>query len=102
MESNHIAFSCALTTPELQKRKATIINQLKLILIEREELPDGYSYKFKNTDEVIDILANFVKIERQCCSFFDFNLVVRNNQSAELRITGELGVKEFLRIELEL
>ena len=38
--------SCKLTTPELQKRKATVLAGLKAQLIERKETPGGYAFKF--------------------------------------------------------
>ena len=99
---NTQGFSCALTTPELQERKATIIKDLKSLLVEKEELSDGYIYKFESSDENIYILTEFVKTERQCCSFFNFNLEIQNNHLAQLKITGKPGAKEFLEPELQL
>ena len=62
--------TCKLTTPELQKRKATVIADLKALVLERNELEDGYSYKFEGKDEILDKLNEFIKTERTCCDFF--------------------------------
>ncbi|MFN0293526.1 hypothetical protein [Pedobacter helvus] len=94
--------SCKLTSPEMQQRKATVIASLKKQIIEKKELSNGYSYKFKGTDSIVDELADFVKTERLCCDFFDFELKVAGNaSSAWLTITGPNGVKDFIKTELE-
>lgn len=54
----------------MQKRKATVIASLKSQIIEKKELENGYIYKFKGNDPVLDELAEFIKTERQCCDFF--------------------------------
>lgn len=95
--------TCKLTSPELQKRKTTIIANLKKQIIEKKELSNGYSYKFKGIDKVIDELVTFIKTERLCCDFFDFEIKVNGNASfAWLTITGPKGTKDFIKSELEL
>lgn len=93
--------SCKLTTPELQKRKATVIAGLKALVLEKKELSDGYSYKFEGSDQNLDKLNEFIKAERMCCDFFIFQLTVDEN-SAILNITGPEGTKEFLNDEVDL
>lgn len=94
--------SCKLTTPELQQRKATLIADIKGLIREKAELPNGYSYQFDGSDETIDLLAGFIKTERQCCDFFNFSIDVNNDRTAWLKITGNEGVKGFITSELEL
>lgn len=95
--------SCKLTTPELQKRKSTVIARLKKQVIEKIELASGYSYKFKGSDKLLDELTEFIKTERQCCDFFDFSLSVKGDASlATLTIIGPEGTKTFITSELEL
>jgi hypothetical protein len=50
MKEDKKAFACKLSSPELQKKKNTVIAQLKSIIVEKVELTNGFSYKFKNTD----------------------------------------------------
>src|SRR5215510_12130459 len=68
--------ACKLTTPELQKRRESILASLKKQVFEKQELQDGYKYKFESTDSLIDELSSFIKTERQCCDFFSFSLLV--------------------------
>jgi hypothetical protein len=93
--------TCKLTTPELQKRKSTVIAHLKALVVERTELQDGYSYKFEAKDEILDKLIDFIKTERMCCDFFRFELTVEENIT-QLQITGPTGAKEFLKEEVDL
>ena len=92
---------CKLTTRQLQKRKATVIADLKAHVISRQELDSGYSFKFKATDEILDKLNVFIKTERQCCSFFTFQLTV-DESNAILNITGPEEAKELLKLEVDL
>lgn len=95
--------ACKLTSPEMQKRKITVIASLKKQILEKKTLNNGYAYKFKGTDSVVDELAEFVKTERLCCDFFDFELKVAGDTSfAWLTITGPKGAKDFITSELEL
>jgi len=94
--------SCKLTSPELRKRKEEVIAVLKEQVLEKKELPGGYSYKFSGTDETLDMLTAFVKSERQCCDFFNFKLSINNDSFIWLEISGENGAKEFIETELEM
>lgn len=97
------SLSCTLTSPELQKRKATVIAGLKEQILERKELENGYSFKFRGTDTILDELTEFIKAERQCCDFFEFGLSVKGDTSSIwLTITGPEGAKEFITTEMEL
>ena len=98
---NNDEVACELTTPELQKRKATVIAELKNLTNGKEELANGYRYKFPATDEVLDKLNLFIKTERLCCSFFTFQLTVDANNTV-MDITGSTKAKEFLMLELDL
>ena len=102
MKEDKKAFACKLSSPELQKRKATVIAQLKSIIVEKVELAKGFSYKFKNTDATIDLLANFIKTERECCDFFNFNMFVSRDQYILMDISGAEGIKTFIHDEIGL
>lgn len=101
-KSASTAMSCKLTSPELQKRKATIIAALKEAMIDKKELINGYAYKFKGDDAMVDQLADFIKTERECCDFFTFNVSVSGDKSeAWLELKGPEGAKDFIDSELE-
>jgi len=93
--------SCGLTSPELRQRKETVIASLKKQIIEKKELKNGYAFKFLGTDEVLGELVEFIRTERQCCSFFIFTLSISGDKSeAWLELTGAKGVKDFITAEL--
>lgn len=95
--------ACKLTSPEMQERKATVIASLRKKIIEKKEISNGFSYKFKGTDEVLDELSAFIKTERLCCDFFDFTIKANGDASYSwLTISGPKGAKEFIKTELEL
>jgi hypothetical protein len=94
--------TCKLTTPGLRKRKATVIAGLKKQLVQKKELINGYAYKFKGTDAVLDELASFIKTERACCDFFVYSISISGDKSeAWLSLTSPTGVKEFIQTDLE-
>lgn len=93
--------SCKLTTPELRKRKETVIASLKMQILEKKELHNGYAFKFVGTDEVLDELIEFIKTERVCCDFFTFGLSVSGDKSETwLELTGGDGATDFITTEL--
>lgn len=93
--------ACALTSPELQKRKTTVIESLKKQVLEKTELPDGFHFTFPATDAMLDELNEFVKTERKCCPFFTFMITVKGEQCF-LELSGPEGAKEFIVQELGL
>jgi hypothetical protein len=96
-------YKCKLTTPELRERKATVIADLKKLIKDKKELKDGYAYKFSDSDEVLTKLNEFIKSEKECCDFLSFNITTGKNKShVWLEITGEEGVKDFIRTEIEM
>lgn len=101
--NNANELSCKLATPELQRRKETVIASLKQQVLEKKELEDGYAFRFPGTDEVLDELAEFIKTERACCSFFTFGLSVSGDKGETwLELTGIEGSKNFITAELGL
>ena len=74
--SEGTAMACKLTSAEFKERKATVITNLKKEIVETVELKNGIKYAFKDSDETIAMLADFIKTERQCCDFFNFELSV--------------------------
>jgi len=52
---------------------------------------------------MVDELSTFIKTERECCSFFTFNLSVASDKStAWLELRGPDGAKHFITSELGL
>ena len=102
-KNKKVVMTCKLTTPELRKRKETVIASLKKQILQKKELKNGFAYKFTGTDKMVDELAEFVKTERACCDFFVFNLSISGDKGeAWLEITGAKGAKEFIKTELAM
>ena len=98
-ESANVA--CKLTTPELQERKRTVLAEVKGLVIERKETEKGVRYKFDGSDKTIDLLTSFIKTERLCCGFFDFDLSVGGEDSfVWLELSGPEGTKDFIEAEI--
>jgi hypothetical protein len=95
--------SCRLSTPELQKRKATILESLRHQVNYKDELPNGYKFGFPGSDRMIMELTEFIKTERACCGFFTFSLTIPSESpDIFLTLTGPDGVKDFVKTELGL
>jgi DinB superfamily len=69
---------------------------------EFRELPDGYEFRFPGDNEWVRELGAFVRDERTCCGFIQFELISEPNQGPTwLRLRGGEPVKEFVRIRLD-
>ncbi len=67
------------------------------------ELENGYTIPFPFEAELFLALAEFITLERLCCPFFNFALELdAGSGPLRLRLTGQEGVKEFLKTELGL
>lgn len=99
MEKVRNAFTCKLTTSELQKRKATVVAELRSLVVDRTELDDGMIYEFRCSDAILDKLNEFIETERVCCDFFTFHLTI-HGEKAFLNIIGPEGTRAFLKTEL--
>jgi len=94
--------SCKLSSAELEKRKTDVLSVLKNKMLDKKELPDGYSFRFINNDEMIDMLTDFIKSERQCCDFFNFAMHINNDGNLWFDLTGPKEAKEMISTELGL
>ena len=95
--------ACKLTTPELRRRRETVIADLRSRITNKEETADGCIYVFPATADTIRHVTSFIETERQCCEFFSFRLSVPSGSpEMHLEISGPQGAKEFLKEELGL
>ena len=67
------------------------------------ESPKGYEFQFSPSDVTLAELAEWVANEAKCCPFFDFHIDLENKGTLLcLRLTGEEGIKAFIRSEFHL
>lgn len=64
------------------------------------ETEKGYEFQYSPSTVSLAELAEWVAAESKCCPFFDFHIDLENEGTLLcLRLTGEKGVKEFVRAE---
>lgn len=89
--------ACSLSDPELARRTAELETNLFAGVLETQELPDGYAFRFPAETGWLVSLATFIAEERRCCPFFVFELVCEPGEGPIwLRLRGREGVKEFI------
>ena len=74
----------------------------KLISIRKEvvETEKGYEFQYSPIELSVAELAEWVVAEAKCCPFFDFHIdLERKGTLLCLRLTGEDGIKAFIRAE---
>jgi len=92
-----------LSSMLLRKRKTNVIHELAEKIMMTEEMVEGYCFTFNYSEEVLFRLAEFIKLEKELCPFFDFTLSTsRNTKTLSLSLEGPEGTKEFIRHELEM
>jgi hypothetical protein len=77
----------------------------KLIAGRKEivETEKGYEFQFNPSNVSPAELADWIVAEAKCCPFFDFHIdLEREGKLLCLRLTGEVGVKPFIRSEFQV
>jgi hypothetical protein len=88
--------TCTLPEAEMRERRGTILDSVRRELLDVSPLPDGYSYRFAPTSDNLSQLAHFVDLERQCCAFLTFRIVVEAGKPICLEITGPPEAKAVI------
>ena len=90
--------ACSLTTAELRDREAALLTRFKAAVIETEELQQGYAFRLPGDANLIQLVAELIVAERQCCPFLMFEVVALPHMGPVIvRVTGPAGAKEFVR-----
>ena len=93
----------ALTIHQRQ-RHGELAMKLRPLVVEFEELSNGYAAKVRSVQSVEADLEEFMTLERLCCPFFTLTLEFENRNEIEertyvLKITGRGEIKPFIREE---
>lgn len=97
MSETSLPIACSLTDAELQERSRLVLQKVGGAVAEVRELADGYAYRLPSGAEWIKELAHLIQLERECCLFLRFQLIVEpDNGPIWLELTGPQGTKEFL------
>ena len=102
-EENKPVIACTLTPAELKQRKLSGLAALKEKALEIKELPNGFASKFEYSNDMMQMLEEFVRTEKECCGFFEFTVQTdEDKRFVWLEVKGPQGVKEFIKAELEM
>jgi hypothetical protein len=77
----------------------------KLIAARKEivETEKGYEFQYSPSNVSLAELVDWVAAEGKCCPFFDFHIdLEREGKLLCLRLTGEEGIKPFIRAEFQV
>ena len=89
---------CSLTTAEFRDREATLLAQFRSVVIETEELQEGYAFRLPGDRQSIGLIAELIVAERECCPFLTFELTAQSNMGpVSVRVTGPAGTKDILK-----
>jgi hypothetical protein len=92
-----LTVACTLTEAELRERRATILDSVRRAVLDITPLPDGYAYRFEPTSEILSQLTRLVDLERQCCAFLTFRIIVAAGRwPICLEITGPPEAKTVI------
>lgn len=96
--SETIPIACYLTDKELQARRKDYLDKAAESLIDSAELQDGFVYRFPLENSTLQNLAEIIDLERKCCPFLNFRLVLEaKNDFVSLELTGTEGTKEIVK-----
>ena len=94
----NIPIACMLTDNELQERRKNYLAKTAKFLVGVEELENGFIYKFPVEDSLLQDLMAVINLERKCCPFLSFKLVLESQADTFLlELTGTEGTKEMIK-----
>ena len=94
---------CNLGARELAQRRAGLLAELRRHRQEIRWLPDGVALRYAAESGVLASLAEFLRLESECCPFLRFRLTIEPARGPLwLELTGPAGTREFLAAEIGL
>ena len=88
---------CSLTENELKERRREILDTMRATATEMISLPNGYAFRFEPNQETLLRLARLVDLERQCCQFLSFRILVEPRAPITLEVTGPPESQPLIR-----
>jgi hypothetical protein len=94
--------ACTLSDGELAGHRGGLLSDLRRHRQETRWLSDGVALRFPSGPSAIVCVAEFIRLESQCCPFLRFQLTVEpGGAPLWLELTGPAGTRDFLAGELE-
>ena len=92
-----LPIACTLNQTDFRDRRQTIIETFRTLQVAVSELSDGYSFSFAPSSEALQGIARLVDLERQCCPFLRFAIVVEAAEAAiRLEVTGPAEARKLI------
>jgi hypothetical protein len=97
LPSMDLPIACTLTDAQLHERRQAIMAAFSTMQVCTTELPDGFAFTFPATTEARLQAAQLVDMERQCCRFLTFKIVVGAARAGmRLEVTGPMEAKKVI------
>ncbi len=100
MTGSEVVIACdpSAIPADQRERWAETGKQVYAAVQEVRELPDGYQFRLPADSAMLIKVAEYIMNERLCCAFLRFTVAVEPNKGPVwLRLTGDRGVKEYIR-----
>lgn len=93
----HLPIACTLPPGELGARGGELLTGLVKQSLERQDLPEGYRFRFGPDGDTLQRIARAMAAERQCCRFLTFHLIAEaDGGPIWLDVSGPEGTRAFL------
>jgi hypothetical protein len=96
-------FACDMSAikPDQRPQHIATAGQLFRAVESIRELRDGYAFQLPYESNTLQLIAEFISLERLCCPFFGFTIEIEpEGGEVWLQLTGREGVKPFIRAEI--
>lgn len=94
-----IACNMNALTREERERYSVLLAKMKRAEVSHTEITNGFEFRLDPTRFPLVELAEWITFESKCCPFLVFGVKVHKD-GVRLALTGDKGVKEFLRAEM--
>jgi hypothetical protein len=90
-------------SPSERARHKLLTDKLLALRTATVETEKGYEFQYSPSNMTVGEVAEWVVMESKCCPFFDFHIdLEEEGKLICLRLTGEEGIKQFIRAEFNL
>jgi hypothetical protein len=89
----------AALSSEQRARHRELGEALRSRLAAIRELADGFEFEFPLETNSYSALTELTPLEHACCPFFTISIVLRQDDQLVWQVTGNEGVKRFIRHE---
>jgi len=102
MSEKPVACCHSVFTKEQRAEYSSIWGKLQTRRLSTTELDHGYRYTFPGDAETLRLVNEWVSMERRCCPFLTFSVIVKSeDEPILLQLTGSKEAKAFLQTDIQ-